>query len=362
MHRRFIGLASALIVALSLACAPTTAPAPTAAPAKPAEAPKAAAPAAAPAAKPAEAPKPAEAAKPAEKYPTKSLTFTTHSNPGGGGDLLGRQLTEALKAQNITAVLENKAGGSGAVNMGYVAGRPADGHTVMIVTLSNIITPHLAGTPQNYKSFKQVARIQLEDEAIVVHRESPFKTLEELVDGSKTGRIKWGGGFVGNIDSFVAFSLANKAGFKIEYVPFEGGGEVTTALLGRHIDAAVSNPAESMAQLQSGEFRMLATTGAERSSNFKDFPTLKEKGWDVVQEQWRGVWVHKDTPDTMVEQLADILKKATQEPNFVKYTKDGLLRDAFLGPKEAQAVLEKQDAEISVLVDQLGIRNKDKKA
>jgi putative tricarboxylic transport membrane protein len=366
MHRAWIGLASCLIVALLAACAPAAAPpSPTTAPAKPTEAkPTEAKPAAAPAATTAPAAKPTEAPKPAAKidYPTRTLTFTTHSNPGGGGDLLGRQLTEALKAQNITAVLENKAGGSGAVNMGYVAGRPADGYTVMIVTLSNLITPHLAGTPLDYKSFKPVARLQVEDEAILVHRDSPYKTIEELVEASKKGGVKYGGGFVGNIDSFVAYSLGQRADFKVEYVPFEGGGEVATALLGRHIDAAVTNPAESMAQLQSGEFRNLAMPNAERSPHFKDVPTLKEKGYDVVMEQWRGVWLHKDTDDAIVNRLAEVLQQATKEPSFVKYTTDGMLTDAYLGPKDFEAALEKQNQEVTALIDQLGLRNSQRKA
>lgn len=356
-RRRFLYLSGATL-ALS-ACSQQQA-----APAKPAES-KPAESKPAEAAKPAEAKPTAAAAAPAAKsgarYPVRTLTFTTHSNPGGGGDLLGRQLAEALKAQNITAVLENKPGGSGAINMGYVAGRPADGHTVLIVTLSNLITPHLAGTPLNYQSFKPVARVQLEDEGIMVHRDSPYKTIDEVVAASKAGPVKYCGSFVGNIDSFVAFSLANKAGFNVEYVPFEGGGEITTALLGRQVDVAVSNPAEAMPQLQSGEFKMLALSTAERSSNFPDVPTLKEKGYDIVMEQWRGVWLHKDTSDDIVTQLADILKKATQEPSFQKYTKDGLLRDSFLGPREFQAALDAQDKEVSALVDQLGIRNQQKR-
>jgi putative tricarboxylic transport membrane protein len=358
MHAARIGLASTLTVAVLIGCAPAAAPSPTAAPTKPAETkPAAPAPTAAPAAKPAEAPKPAAKVD----YPTKTLVFTTHSNPGGGGDLLGRQLAEALKVQNITAVLENKPGGSGAVNMGYVAGRPADGHTAMIVTLSNLITPHLAGTPLDYKSFKPVARLQLEDEAIVVHKDSPYKTIEELVEASKKGGVKWGGGFVGGIDSFVAYSLAQKADFKVEYVPFEGGGEANTALLGRHVDAIVTNPAESIAQLEAGEVRNLAMPTAQRSPHFPDVPTLKEKGFDVVMEQWRGVWLHKDTDDAIVDRLAEVLQQATKAESFQKYTKDGLLTDAFLGPQEFEAALDKQNQEITALVDQLGLRNSQRK-
>ena len=361
-RRRFCLLAAtAFAAAACTPASPATKPAET----KPSEA-KPAAPTTAPAAQPAAtsapavAAKPTEAAKPATRYPARTLTFTTHSNPGGGGDLLGRQFVEALKAQNITAVLENKPGGSGAINMGYVASRPADGHTVLIVTLSILITPHLAGTPQNFRTFKPVARVQLEDESIMVHRDSPYKTIDELVEASKAGGVKYSGSFIGNIDSFVAFSLANKAGFQIDYVRFEGGGEITTARLGRQVDVAVTNPAEAMAQLQSGEFRVLAMSTAERSPNFKDVPTLKEKGYDIVMEQWRGVWLHKDTPDDIVNQLAEIIKKASQEPSFRKYTEEGLLRDAFLGPREFEAALEAQDKDISALVDQLGIRNQNR--
>ena len=291
-------------------------------------------------------------------YPSKTIVFSTHSNPGGGGDILGRQLAEALKKQNINAVLENRAGGSGAVNVAYVASKPADGYTLAIVTLSNLITPILASTPHTYKDFRPVAQLQTENEAILVRADAKWQTVEDLVKEAKEnpGKIKWGGGFLGNIDSLVAFQLGNVAGYKVDYVPFEGGGEVTTALLGGHVLVAVSNPAESVPQLEAKQFRMLAITSDKRSPIYKDVPTLKEKGINVVQEQWRGVWAPKGTPDDVVKRLEEILPKAMKEESFQKYMKDGMLAEAFLGSADFTAALEKQDKEISTLIDQLGLR------
>ena len=94
----------------------------------------------------------------------------------------------------------------------------------------------------------------------------------------------------------------------------------------------------------------LAMPNAQRSPYFQNVPTLKEKGYDVVMEQWRGVWLHEDADDAIVNRLAEVLQQATKAESFQKYTKDGLLTEAYLGPKEFQVALETQEKEISALV------------
>lgn len=290
-------------------------------------------------------------------YPSKTIVFCTHSNPGSGGDIVGRQLSEALKAQKINAVVENRPGGSGSINMAYTASRPPDGYTLGICTASLIGARYIANLPLSFRDFAPVAMLQSEEFALVARADAKWKTIDELVQDMKAnpGKIKLGGGYIGSLDSLIAFQLGKVAGFKPTYVPYNDGAELTTALLGGHLSVAITNPLESAPQIQAGQIRMLALAGEKRLEYFKDVPTMRERGYDVVQPIWRGVWAPKGTPDAITNKAAEVIKKAMQEEKFKKYMHDGMLREAFLGPADFFKAMEKQDAEVSQLIKELGI-------
>lgn len=298
----------------------------------------------------------------AAPYPSKTIVFCTHSNPGSGGDIVGRQLAEALKAQKINAIVENRPGGSGSINMAYVASRPPDGYTLGINTASLLVARYIANLPYSFRDFTPVAMLQSEEFVLVARADAKWKTIDELVKDMKEnpGKIKLGGAYIGSLDSLITFQLGKIAGFKPTYVPFNDGAELTTALLGGHLAVAVTNPLESAPQLKAGKLRMLAVAGEKRLDAFKDVPTLKERGFDVVQPIWRGVWAPKGTPDAIANKAAEVLKKAMQEEKFKKYMHDGMLSETFLGPADFGKAMEKLDKEVSQLVNELGITAKKK--
>ena len=296
----------------------------------------------------------------AATYPSKSIVLTVHSSPGGGADILGRHMAEALKAQKINAVVENRSGGSGAVNLAYLVSRPADGYTLGIATASLLISRHIANLPLSFRDFKPVAMLQTEEYAIVSRSDGRWKTMETLLDDMKKnpGKTKLGGGMMGSTDSLIAFQLFNKLGVKPAYVPYENGADMTVALLGNQLEVSIVNPMEALAQIKSGQFRVLSMVTEKRSDFFKDVPTMKELGIDVTALQWRGVWAPKSTPDDIVNTAAEFFKKALQEPNVKKYMTDGMLAEAYLGPADFQKVMEKQDLAFAQLIDELGLRKK----
>ena len=296
----------------------------------------------------------------AATYPSKTIVITVHSTPGGGADILGRQLTEALKAQKINAVVENRSGGSGAINLAYFVSRPGDGYTLSLASASILVSRYIANLPLSFKDFKPVAMLQTEEYAVVSRSDGRWKTMESVVEDMKKnpGKTKLGGGMMGSMDSLVAFQFFKKLGLKPAYVPYENGADMTVALLGDQLELSIVNPMEALPQLKSGQFRVLAMVTEKRSEYFKDAPTLKELGIDVTALQWRGFWAPKSTPDEIVNTAAEFLKKAMQEPNVRKYMKDGMFSDAYLGPADFQASMERQDAALAQLIDELGLRKK----
>jgi putative tricarboxylic transport membrane protein len=295
-----------------------------------------------------------------DQYPSKTIVFTSHSAPGGGTDLMGRQLIEALKAQNIVAVIENRPGGSGSINLSYLASRPGDGYTLGTASRSHLIARYMANLPLSFADFKPVARVVTEEYAIVARADSPWKSIHEVIKALKDtpGTVKIGGGAIGSPDSLIAFGIFKALGVAPAYVPYETSPEIAVGLLGDQLQLAVLNPPEARAQLESGQFKVLATAGEGRSPHFSDAPTLKEIGIDVTAAQWLGVWAPKSTPDELVAKAADFVRVAIREQSFQDFIEKNMMIEAYLGPKDFYKNMEADDKVIAQLIEELGLKDK----
>jgi tripartite-type tricarboxylate transporter receptor subunit TctC len=293
-----------------------------------------------------------------DDYPSKTIVLTVHTAPGGGMDIMGRNLIEALKAEHINAVIENRPGGSGYMNLAYLASRPGDGYTLSTAGRAHLIARHIANMPLEFRDFKAVARIATEEYAVVSKAGGRWNTIQEVIADMKVhpGEIKLGGGFVGTPDSLLAFGIFKALGQKPAFVPYEDAAQITVGLLGDQLQLAVVNPAESQAQIAAGQFKVLAVASEQRSPFFPDVPTLREAGLDVIGVQWRGIWAPKETPDDIVDKAAAMIKSAIKEKVFQDYLKSGMLVEAYLGPAEFQQAMEQDDRELSQMADELGLR------
>lgn len=298
----------------------------------------------------------------AKDFPNKPISLVTWSSPGGGGDVLGRNLQKPLsKVAGVRVIIVNKPGGSGAVAMEYAEKMKPDGYHLLIVTLSGIITPHVAGTRLSVADFKAVVRCQLDPEVVMVKGDSPYKTLKDLIAAKKAnpGSIKFSGAFLGNLDSLLCYQIFKAAGIeKYDYVPFSGGGEAMTALLGGHVQAIFGNPSEVAPQVESGQIRLIGIATPERLPGLPNVPTLKEQGYDLEAVLWRGIVAPKGTPDDRVMKLNELVKKAMQDPDFVKYMKRSQLSDGYLTPQQFQQNNEKQYKEYGEIIEKMGIKKK----
>jgi tripartite-type tricarboxylate transporter receptor subunit TctC len=173
---------------------------------------------------------------------------------------------------------------------------------------------------------------------------------------AKPGSVKFGGGFLGNLDSLITYRVLQQNGLRFQYVPFDGGSEFMTALLGGHLGVVTTSLSEVMPQIEAGKVRIVGMAAPSRLAAYPDVPTLKEQGIDVSGEIWRGLVVAKDTPDAIVQKLHDLVAQAIKEPSFEKYTRQAKLLPGYLPSQEFGQVIRTEFASYGQLVREMGIK------
>lgn len=280
-------------------------------------------------------------------YPTKPITFVVWSSAGSPLDSFMRKLAELTKKElGQPIMVENRTGGNGAAAIAYVNSQPADGYTVLSTTGSLTFAIAKESVPFKADDFIFVKSFQAEPSAIAVRKDSPLKTLEDFIDYMKKhpNGLKIGGYASGGFHQYVLYRLQQKANFEATWIPFEGGADAVTNLLGGHIDVAVITPSTALNQVQSGAIRLLAISTDKRSPYFPDVPTFKEKGYDIVEMLWRGVMMKKGTPAEVIQRLNQAFDKVAQSPDWKKYMTDYKQEEYLL---DSQALTELVTREIA---------------
>ncbi|MBR0650163.1 tripartite tricarboxylate transporter substrate binding protein [Roseomonas terrae] len=236
----------------------------------------------------------------------------THAGVGGGTDITARMMmvqAPAVFGQEFTVV--NRTAGSGAQALQYVASKPADGHTIILMTQTHILTQLRNPSLPQFADFIPVARATADPHLVLVRRDSPFRTPADLINAGKERSLRFGGTHVGGTDHVVIFAFGRASGIqRPTLVPFRGGGEVVINVVGGNVDTAVVNPGEAEAQLRAGEVRPLISLAETRLEAFADVPTAKELGIDATGYTLRGFCVFKGTPDDRVARLESGLIEA----------------------------------------------------
>ena len=177
-------------------------------------------------------------------------------------------------------VVENKPGGSGGIAFAYVAGKKKDPYYLVTAVTSFLTTPLMGKSPVGLKDFTPIANFAFDEYMLMVNANSKYKSVKEIIADAKARpqKITVGGTQLGSSDSICAYLIEKAAGVKFNYVVFNGGGEVNAALLGGHIDMAVSNPGEALELYKAGKVKLLGVFAEKRLAGAPDVPTMKEQG------------------------------------------------------------------------------------
>ncbi|MDK1476793.1 tripartite tricarboxylate transporter substrate binding protein [Streptomyces sp. 549] len=297
--------------------------------------------------------------------PSKPVEYIAPAATGGGWDTLARTSSRVLDESGLVdrpMRVVNKPGAGGAIGWSYVAKFPKDPHRLFVTSPPVLLVPLAGESDQTYRDFTPIARLNSEPLAYVVKSGSPYKTFEDVaakVKSSPKALAFAGGSGPGSLDHVGLAGAVQAAGAdasKLKYVPFDGGGEALTSLLGGHADVAVAGASEVRGLARSGDIRVLAVSSAERSSILPDAPTLTESGIDYEFDIWRGVMAPKGLTDGQVayweKTFADMLK----EDGWKAESKKLGWTDAYLGSKEFGEFLDEQNEEFTEILTDVGLK------
>lgn len=299
----------------------------------------------------------------AGKFPEKPITLVVHAAAGGGSDIFARTLAAAVEKEKLfpqPLVVENKPGGSGAIAFAYVGGKKGDPYYLCTAVTSFITTPILRKLQVDYRNFTPIANFCFDEYMVIVKAQSKYKSMKDIIDDARANpqRVSVGGTQLGSSDSICAYLIEKATGTKLNYIVFNSGGEVNAALMGGHIDIAVSNPGEALELSKAKRVRTLGVFAEKRLAGAPDVPTLKEQGIDAIYVQNRGLVAPAGITEDARKALEEGLFKYTKTEIFKKYLADNMLSDAWMDGPTFGKWLEKENARYIGVLTEMGLLKK----
>jgi len=254
----------------------------------------------------------------AQDFPARPITLIVPYT-AGPTDAQYRKLAE-LASQTLgqPVVIDNKPGGNGTIGPIQMARlTKPDGYTIAASTVSLLRQPHVQHVDWNpLNEFTWIIGLGGYTFAIAVREDSPFKTLKDMIAWAKAnpGQLTYGTPGPGSSLHLLMEALAHQAGFNAVHVPFKGGGETTTAMLGGHVMVTLNNVGSVIAQAEARKVRILNIFDAERLSRLPEVPTAKELGHNIVYSSPYGLVGPRNMPPAVVKRLHDAFKAAMESP------------------------------------------------
>ena len=256
----------------------------------------------------------------AQSFPVRPIKLIVAFPAGGPTDITMRSLADnASKILGQTVIVENKPGAGGSLPAQQLQGAASDGYTLAQIPLGVFRLGYT--TKINWDPIKDITYIlNVTGYAfgIVVPANSPFKTWADFVAYAKANPGKLTYGSTGTLTSphLTTELIAQKAGIELQHVPYKGSADLMLAVLSGQLMAAADSTGFAP-QVEAGKLRVLNTWGDKRLDKFPDAPTLKELGYDIVQNSPFGIGAPKGTPPDVVKKLQNAFKKAMEEPSYV---------------------------------------------
>lgn len=234
-------------------------------------------------------------------YPHKVVTLITHSSPGGGSDVFLREMSKHLgRYIDASFVVENVQGGSGARAISRLATARPDGSVFYATTPTYIFTSLLSKPQHSFRDVQPLVNVFSDAEVAYTRADGPFKTLADVIAHAKEKRGRWGAANPASLERQAAERLKAAAGVNAAIVSHEGGGDLMINVLNGTLDIGVGEIPELRAQLEAKKVRLLAVFNAQRLPTQPDIPTVKESGFDVVVQKFRGLAGPKGLPADVI--------------------------------------------------------------
>jgi putative tricarboxylic transport membrane protein len=292
----------------------------------------------------------------------RRLRMMIPNSPGGGYDQTGRAAVHVMEEEDLTGRFEitNVVGASGTVAMQRLLNENGADDLMMTMGLGVVGAVYTNESSARITDATPLARLIEEQEGLLVPADSPFTTVQELVTAWKADpkSITVGGGSTaGGPDHLFPMQLAAALDIDpkdVNYISYDGGGPLTSALLGSKIDVGTSGLSEFEGQLEDGSLRALATSGAKKLPTV-DAPTLQESGIDLVFTNWRGVFAPPGVSDQTRAELTGVLTRMHASAAWQEQLKTNGWIDAYATGAEFESFLTEQENRVESTLKELGL-------
>ena len=286
------------------------------------------------------------AAASAQDFPSRPIRLVMGFGAGGLGDIAGRAIGQVIAQSTGQAVVVENMPGAGASNAALALMRsPPDGHTLLWVSSQNAIaTSMFKSLPYDWsRDFAPVGPMATFDFVLFVHKDSPLKTVRDVIEAAKTNpdKFNFGSIAVGTAQNLSTLNFVAMAGLNVPTVPFRTTGEVITGLASGNIQAAFETIPGVIGQINAGTLRAIAVSSNRRVPFLPDVPTVAESGvpgyWTY---SWNGIVAPAKTPPNIVAKINNVINSAIATPEIQKRFRELIMEPRTGTPEDLQKIYD----------------------
>lgn len=300
-------------------------------------------------------------AQAADKYPDRPIRVVVMYPAGGSADIVARIVTQKVNEMSgYNFVVENRPGAGGNLALDWAAKAEPDGYTVVFATPGIAINPSLyAKVPYKISDFKAVSLVGEAPLVLLARPSLGVKSIDDLVAMSKKApdAIRFGSSGNGSSSQLAAEVLRTMTGLQYLHVPYKGGGQAMTDVVGEQTDITVQPIAESLPFIKDKRLQALGQTGRKRSAIATDIPTIEEAGVKGYSSTtWYMLAAPAKVPQEVVDALAEKFSDALKQPDLREKLQNVGVETINDGPRKAQAFLDSEAARWAKLIEAANIR------
>jgi tripartite-type tricarboxylate transporter receptor subunit TctC len=296
-----------------------------------------------------------------QAYPNQPIRFIITHPAGGLPDTVARLYGRRIEQRTgQSVVVENRAGGNGAVAVNGMQGAAANGYTFVVTdgaiwSINPIINPQLSYSVKDLKPIAHLANAPL---FLAVHPKVEANTLDEFIEfvRARPGKLNYGSSGVGSNHHLSMVALAAALKLDMTHVPFKGTGESVPALLGGHVEALFSAYPSLIGANETKAVKMLATNGAQRSSLAPNLPSIAEKAPGYDYSVIIGMYGRAETPDEAVKKIAAEVAEIAKEPEMIQRLTTLGVEAVGAGPDAWRLALDQETTRVRRLIEETGLK------
>ena len=258
----------------------------------------------------------------AQNYPSKPITIIVPFVAGGSTDVTARAIGQKLSSQlGKPVVVENRAGGGSTIGVAYAAKSLADGHTILLTTISLAINAGLRSklsydTLNDLQPIIQISSLPL---VLVINSSLPPKTIQDFITYAKenTGKFNYASSGSGTSPHLAGEMFKTITNIQMTHIPYKGNAPVLNDLLAGQVEVHFGLLPGMLPHIKSGKLRALAVTTKNRVSSLPDIPTISEIGYPNYEiNSWQGLFVPANTPSEIINKLNEVVNRILSDPEF----------------------------------------------